>query len=174
MSTEALDARISKKRNVTGITLRVLLFVFTLAATAIGCAWMGTSHSVRFNDYQTEREMGRLPPLPTLANGMNVARAYWENEDVGQTPDDDYTVGEKRTKEVDALWDRAEAAEKDGNLSLDRDLLDEYLKRTEIARDVWFYPSARQLRRNSALDRLDALGSLDRGSNASNVKAYLN
>lgn len=174
MSSEAQDTNISEKRNATRVTLRVLLFVFTLAATAIGCAWMGTSHSVRFDDYQTEREMGRLPPLPTLANGMNDARAYWESEDVGQTPDDDYTVGEKRTKQADALWERAEAAEKDGNLRLDRDLLNEYLKRTEIARDVWFYPSACQIRRNSAIDRLDALSSLDRGSNASNVKAYLN
>lgn len=174
MSSEARDAKIPRKRNATRIALRVLLFVFTLAATAIGCAWMGTSHSVRFNDYQTEREMGRLPPLPTLANGMNDARAYWENEDIGQTPDDDYTVGEKRTKEVDALWERAAAAEKDGNLGLDRELLNEYLKRTEIGRDVWFYPSARQMRRNSAIDRLDALSSLDRGSNASKVKAYLN
>src|SRR6266566_1122538 len=104
MSSEVRDAKISKKRNAARTTLRVLLLVCTLAITALGCAWMGTSHSVRFNDYQTEREMGRLPPLPTLANGMNDARAYWENEDVGQTPDDDYTVGEKRTEEVDAFW----------------------------------------------------------------------
>src|SRR6266480_7641897 len=83
------------------------LSLIAAVATAIGCSWPGTSHSVRFNDYQTEREMGRLPPLPTLANGMNDARAYWENEDVGQTPDDDYTVGEKRTEEVDAFWERA-------------------------------------------------------------------
>src|SRR6267142_4424963 len=142
----------------------VILCGATVTATAIGCAWMGTSHSVRFNDYQTEREMGRLPPLPTLANGMNDARAYWENEDVGQRPDDDYTVGEKRTREVDALWERAEAAEKEGNLRLDRDLLNEYLKRTEISRDLWFYPAGRQQRRNSAVDRLDALSALDRGS----------
>jgi TolA-binding protein len=149
---------------------RVLLCAASVTATAIGCGWIGTSHSVRFNQYQTEREMGRLPPLPTLANGMNDARAYWDN-DSGET--DDYTAGEKRTKEVDALWERAEKAEQDGNLHLDRDLLNEYLKRTEISRDVWFYPAALQRRRNSAIDRLDALSALDRGSNASKVKSYL-
>lgn len=55
-------------------TSRVLVFISALSATALGCGWVGTSHSVRFNDYQTEREMGRLPPLPTLSNGQNDLR----------------------------------------------------------------------------------------------------
>jgi TolA-binding protein len=144
-----------------------------MAATAIGCGWMGTAHSVRFNSYQSEREMGRLPPLPSLANGMNDLRASWDMEDSSQGNDFPYVAGEKRTNEVDALWNRAETAEKDGNLSLDRELLNDYLKRTEIRRDLWFDPTARQARRNSAVDRLDALSSLDRGSNAASVGAYL-
>jgi TolA-binding protein len=174
MSNEVPRASLFESHRTTRTIARVLLFIGGLAATAVGCAWMGTSHSVRFNGYQTEREMGRLPPLPTLANGMNELRAYWGMEDVGQSPDDDYTVGEKRSKEVDALWDRAEAAERDGNLRLDRELLRQYLQRTGIARDVWFNPSSRQQRRNSAIDRLEALSALDRGSSASSVQAYLN
>src|SRR5882762_8429655 len=134
-------------------TVRVLLCAVSVTATAIGCAWMGTSHSVRFNDYQTEREMGRLPPLPTLANGMNMGRAYWDISDE-PTPENEYVASEDPTKQVNALWERAEAAEKDGNLRLDRDLLNEYLKRTEISRDLWFYPANLQQRRNSAIDRL--------------------
>jgi TolA-binding protein len=154
------------------ITPRVLFFMASVAATAIGCGWFGTSHSVRFNEYQTEREMGRLPPLPTMSNGLNDARANWDNES-GES-EDGYALGEKQTKEVDALWERAEKAEQDGNLRLDRDLLREYLARTVIDRDIWFGPTARQQRRNSAFDRLDALSALDRGSSASRIQAYLN
>jgi TolA-binding protein len=142
-----------------------------VAVTAIGCGWFGTSHSVRFNEYQTEREMGRLPPLPTMANGLNEARANWDSET--SEGEDEYTAGEKQTKEVDELWERAEKAEKDGNLRLDRDLLREYIERTVSGRDIWFSPSDRQQRRNSAFDRLDALSALDRGSNTSRVQAYL-
>ncbi len=155
------------------ITPRVLFFMASVAATAIGCGWFGTSHSVRFNEYQTEREMGRLPPLPTMANGLNDARAYWDLDDSAEG-EDSYALGEKRTKEVDALWERAEKAEQDGNLRLDRDLLDEYLKRTYTSRDIWYEPTNRQQRRNSAFDRLDALGALDRGTSAAKLQAYLN
>jgi TolA-binding protein len=134
---------------------------------------MGTSHSVRFNQYQTEREMGRLPPLPTMANGLNEGRANWDLDDSGES-EDVYALAEKRSKDLTALWDRAEAAEKDGNLPLVRDLLNEYLRRTEIMREVWSSGDATQPRRNSAIDRLDALSTLNRGSNESKVKAYLN
>src|SRR5882672_1324145 len=139
-------------RASAGKTLRVLWCAASVTATAIGCGWMGTSHSVRFNDYQTEREMGRLPPLPAMAKGMNMGRAYWDASDE-PTPENEYVASEDPTKQVDALWERAEAAEKDGNLRLDRDLLNEYLKRTEVSRDLWFYPTGRQQRRNSAIDR---------------------
>ena len=147
------------------------LSLIAAVATAIGCAWPGTSHSVRFNAYQTEREMGRLPPLPTMANGMNEAREYWDLE---EEPVEDDSVSVDPGKEVDGLWDRAEAAEKDGNLRLDRELLNDYLKRTEPAREGWTGYTSRQQRRNSARDRLDAMTALDHGSSAFAVKAYLN
>src|ERR1700752_1170954 len=51
-------------RNLT----RALLFIAALAATALGCVWVGTSDSVRFNDSWNYREMQRLPPLPTITD----------------------------------------------------------------------------------------------------------
>lgn len=148
--------------SMSGASLSMLLVLALMiaAVTVFGCSWPGTSHSVRFNDYQTERDMGRLPPLPTMANGLNELRATWDNE-YGEDWDD-YSESEDHSKKVDGLWERAEAAEKDGNLRLDRELLTEYLKRGEG-------PG----RRNSATDRIDALTALDQGSNALAVKAYL-
>ena len=157
--------------NSIQLFITIGLSLIAAVVTAIGCSWPGTSHSVRFNAYQTEREMGRLPPLPTMANGMNEARAYW---DIDEEPVDDDSVYVDHAKEVDGLWDRAEAAEKDGKLRLDRELLSDYLKRTETARDSWTSYTSRQGRRNSARDRLDAMTALDHGSSAFAVKAYLN
>lgn len=150
---------------------RMLLGIVVASATAIGCGWFGTQHSVRFNAYKSEREMGRLPPLPTLADGMNELRASWEmDDDRGQV---DYSRAEASAKEVDNLWDNADAAERDEDLPRVRNLLRQYLERTTIARDLWFEPKDRQVRRNSAIDRLDALGALDRGSRVAPVRAYL-
>jgi TolA-binding protein len=156
------------------IVARVLLCLAGAAGAAIGCGWNGTSHSVRFNAYQGEREMDRLPPLPTLANGMNDLRVTWQDDDPLGVGEDNYTVMENRNKQVDDLWERAEVAERDGNLQLDRELLNEYLKRTEIRRGGgWFGPTVRQQRRNAATDQLNALGALEHGSKASRVVAYL-
>src|SRR5678816_4889914 len=91
-------------RSIIGL----LLFVAALTATGFACAWPGTSHSVRFNDYQTERDLGRLPPLPTLANGTNRLRVYWGMEDPDETYEDDYSDGKKSGTEVDELWARAQ------------------------------------------------------------------
>ena len=169
MKDSAKKSKRFTRRGLVGITAGLFLYVAIVAATAIGCAWMGTSHSVRFNDYQTEREMGRLPPLPTLAHGMNDLRANWEMEDPGGS-DDEYTAAEKRTQEVNAWWDGADAAERDGNLALDRDLLKKYLAGTDVSRDLWLSPRGS---RNSAIDRLDALSALDRGANTAKLRAYL-
>lgn len=152
--------------------MRVVVCAASVTATAIGCGWMGTSHSVRFNAYQSEREMGRLPPLPTMANGLNEVRANWGADDGGDN-EDAYTIAEKRSKDLGDLWDRAATAEKDGNLRLAKDLLNDYLKRTEITREIWSSADAVQSRRNSAIDRLDALNALNRGAQESRVKAYL-
>src|SRR6266567_2856668 len=153
--------RDSSKR--TKIVATLGLSLLAAAVTAIGCAWPGTSHSVRFNSYQTEREMGRLPPLPTMANGMNEKRASWDLESEDQDVDGDYSNSGDGSKRVDSIWERAETAEKDGNLRLDRDLLVEYLK-----------VAVSRVRRNSAIDRLDVLNALDHGSSTPAIRAYLN
>jgi TolA-binding protein len=153
------------------VALTIVLSMLAAAVTVIGCAWSGTSHSVRFNGYQTEREMGRLPPLPTLANGLNEKRRFWDADEVESEAD--YTAAETESEQVNSLWDRATAAEEDGNLRLDRDLLKEYLNRTHPSRDYWAFSDKRQQRRNSAFDRLDVLSALDHGVNASKVKPYL-
>ena len=167
-----MSDNIAKESNcwrVLRIVTALLLGSAIAAATAIACSWPGTSHSVRFNGYQTEREMGRLPPLPTLANGLNGARAYWDDQSEEFGPEDDNSPPD-RSEIVKSLWDRAEAAEKDGNLRLDRELLREYLKNSEITRDLDFEPSGD---RNSAIDRLDALSAFDHGSKPALVSSYL-
>src|SRR2546421_7809430 len=116
--------------------------------------------------------MRRLPPLPTMANGMNERRMAWDSDDE-PPPEDDYEAARNESEQIGALWNRAEAAEKDSNLRLESELLNEYLKRTQIARDYWEESENRQTRRNSASDRLDALAALDHGSNTNAVKAYL-
>lgn len=172
-SAKSAQRKLHVHRLRTGLSTfpKTLLWISVASATAIGCGWFGTAHSVRFNAYQDEREMGRLPPLPTLANGLNELRASWGME--GDASYDTFTQAEARSKEIDALWDSANLAERDGELRADRDLLRQYLERTAIARTVWVEPEDRQVRRNSAMDRLDALNALDRGSSALRVSAYL-
>jgi TolA-binding protein len=154
---------------------RVLLLIAALAATALGCVWIGTFDSVRFHGYQSEREMGRLPPLPNLANGTNTLRAYWGNEDASGdvNPESDYTVSEKQTRAVEEFWKRAELFEKEGKSAEQADRLIEYLRRTSVARHIWFDPADREHRRNAAIDKLDALTALNQGSSPSHVQAYL-
>jgi len=137
---------------------RVLLFIAALAATALGCVWVGTYDSVRFNDRYDYSEMGRLPPLPTL---------------VDETHDDNYEVGEKHSREVDGIWESATVFEKDGKVTEQLNRLLEYLKRTSIARNRWFDPTDREQRRNAGIDKIDALSALNQGSQASRVRAYL-
>src|SRR5262249_33836176 len=147
--------------NGASLLMLIALAVVVSAITVLGCAWPGTSHSVRFNAYQNEREMGRLPPLPTMANGLNELRATWD-EEYDAVDYDDYSNSPDHSKEVDDLWERAETAEEDGDFSLDRELLNEYLKTAEAP-----------ARRNSAVDRLDVLTAIEQGSNPSAVTTYL-
>lgn len=171
MNRQSTEPNLINSKSGVMVSVLVVLAMVAAAVTAIGCAWPGTSHSVRFNGYQTEREMGRLPPLPTMPNGLNEARAAWQDENEVE-PEDAEPV-EDPSEKVNSLWDRAEVAEKDGNLRLDRDLLKQFLSETDVAREYWDSSVNRQARRNAAVDRLNALGTLDHGSNALAVKAYL-
>lgn len=161
-------------RHSTRRPTRALLFITVLAATTLGCVWVGTSDSVRFNGSLSERDMGRLPPLPILNDGTGTRGDDSETEDASENSEDYYAVGEKHSRAVDAFWERAEAFEKEGNLKGAGDRLLEYLKRTNIPRDdIWFNPTNREYRRNGAIDKLDALTALVHGSPASRVQAYL-
>src|SRR6185503_3410212 len=102
---------------------RALVFIGALAATALGCVWLGTSESVLFNDHYSYRDMGRLPPLPTLAEGSNTLRETWENED-------SYPLDEKDSRAVDGFWESAAVFEKDGKTTDERNRLIEYVNRT--------------------------------------------
>ena len=141
----------SSLKIITGVSI----FIAVVTATAFACGWFGTSRSVRFNATESERSMGRLPPLP---NGR------WNYDCV----ECEYTAQEDAADEADAVWNRAEAAEQQGLLGEARTLLQDYLKRSELSD-----PTDSQQRRNSAVDRLDALTALDQGSKPSRVQAYL-
>lgn len=151
---------------------RVLFFIAAVAATALGCMWVGTSDSVRFNDHYSYRDMGRLPPLPTLADGSNTLRASWSVVSESDAADN-YDLREKHSRAVDGFWDRATEFEKEGKTTDERNRLLEYVNRTRIARDLWFSPNDREHRRSSAIDKLDALTALTQGSPLSRVQAYL-
>lgn len=149
---------------------RALLLIVTLAATALGCVWLGTYDSVRFNDSEDYTDMGRLPPLPIFADATNAWGATLLDEN---TAEDNYTRGERRSRAVDEFWEGVADLEKKGKTTEARNRLIEYLNRTHHARNVWFNPVDREHRRNGAIDKLDALTALGQGSPASRVQAYL-
>lgn len=97
--------------------MRVAICILAATATAIGCGWFGPENSIRFNGFKTERQMGRLPPLPTLANGKTEASQSqsYQDETDGDS-ESDYQALKRRTGEVDALWEQAEAAQMNGAL----------------------------------------------------------
>src|SRR6185369_8427119 len=150
--------------------IRAVLFIAALAATAVGCMWVETADSVRFNGFQNYREMGRLPPLPTPADATNTLRAAWGDE---QSASDNYTLSDKQSRAIDELWESAMTFEKEGNLAGEQTRLREYLQRTTISRNAWLNPDDRERRRNIATDKLDALTALNQDSSRSHVQAYL-
>lgn len=146
-----------------------LLSIATLTATAFACGWMGTTDSVRFDGYQSERDMGRLPPLPGLEDAVDSNRVAQELDRF----DYDYTEEQTKSKAIDVLWDNAQFAGKEGKVGEVRSLLREYLERTTTESFMYYYPTDEQERRNSAIDSLDALSALDHGSKSSRAHAYL-
>ncbi|HYH87531.1 MAG TPA: tetratricopeptide repeat protein [Pyrinomonadaceae bacterium] len=125
------------------------------AGVVLGCGWDGYERSVRFNFYGSDRERQRLPPLPFKLSG-DTAREPNADDDVS------YREAERREVEADALWEQAAKAVERGQLERARSLLREYIERGDDTE-----------RMNSAADHLDALASLDRGSPAAHVRAYL-
>src|ERR1044072_2492034 len=153
-------------RNLT----RALLLMAALAATALGCMWVETADSVRFNSFQNYREMGRLLPLPTLGDARNTLRSTWMDEESAY---ENYTLSDRHSLAISELWKSAMAFEKEGEITGEQTQLREYLSRTSIAHNAWLAPDDREHRRNVAFDKLDALSALNQGSSRSNVQAYL-
>lgn len=141
-----------------------------IAVTVLGCGWdVGTEHSVRFNPYRSEKEFGRLPPLPKYECGKANKLFTWED---GR--EDAWKQEEDETKQIDKLWDSAEKYQEDGRFHELRRCLRDYLERTEAQRySRWSSPKEVQKRRNSAIDRLDALGEIDHGASEAEVAEYL-
>lgn len=144
--------------------------LLAIAATVLACGWdSGSDHSVRFNPYCTEKEFGRLPSLPYRRERQN--KLFSCDRDVEYYSDDDDS---KNAEQTDKLWDKASQAESDRQLGDARRLLHEYLSRTQTQRYArWYSPRDVQKRRNTAFDKLDALGELDRGASQSAVRSYL-
>jgi outer membrane protein assembly factor BamD (BamD/ComL family) len=143
-----------------------------IAATALGCAYeAGSEHSVRFNPYRTEKEFGRLPPLPKYTVAEANRLFSWDrNVDGG----DVYEEYDNQTKGIDKLWDEAVESEFTGQLVEARRLLQQYLDRTQPQRcSRWLDPAHLQERRNTATDKLDALSEIEHGASNAAVKEYL-
>jgi outer membrane protein assembly factor BamD (BamD/ComL family) len=154
-------------------TSKIITFLFgaacivtPVAATVLACGWPGTDHSVRFNDYRSEKEFGRLPPLPRYTD---------DEERKSRLPEDqyDYERAEKDRKQIEALWSEALSADERGDFLTERKALLDYLERTKSLGFRWNGGQDVQRLRNSAIDMLDAITALDQGSPAEAVQAYL-
>lgn len=147
------------RRRLSALGL-LLLALAVCAGAAWGCGWSGFSNSVRFG-LHSEGWRTSLPPLPT------AAKAEAKEEDDGQTY-------EARLSETNKLWDDAGTAAAAGELEKARRLLDTYVERTAGGMcEGWMGRVECRDRRNSALDRLNALASLYRGARADAVHSYL-
>jgi outer membrane protein assembly factor BamD (BamD/ComL family) len=157
MSLESGGRRVRRAR-------AFVLFVLALAASAgaaWGCGWGGFDNSVRFG-VNSEVWRTRLPPLPT-------------DSGVAADVDEEVVSYHQRAADTDALWDDAGEAVASGDLGEARRLLKLYVGRTAAPAcdEGWSVPADCRARRNSALDRLDALAALERGSSHAAVRSYL-
>ncbi len=166
------DANSQQPLSNTAFAACALLLICAVAvSTAIGCGWsFATEHSVRFTGYSTKSEFTRLPPLPVKPDARRkalVASQALEEEA-------EYEAGERREAELDDLWVRAGNAEQQRNYTLSARLLREYLQQSAAEYDGgWWDVAPLQLRRNSAVDRLDALMALGQGAKPAALSAYL-
>jgi len=140
---------------------------------AFACGWMRTDHSIRFSGYRSGRELGRLPFI--IGKSPSESAKNRQIQEALNTNDDPYEAAEKRTKELDSIWQQAGGARIRGDLNEVKVKLKDYLDQTGPEQDFEGYePIRRQDHRNSAIDQLDALTALDQGSLSSDVLCYLN
>lgn len=151
----------------------VWTFVVFLAGSAIvlACSWSFTSdHSVRFNSYRTGRGFYRLDPLPIVYDA-NAKKELTANQVTGE--DEEPTILEPihQAESNDKIVASVHEAISESRLDVADRLLRKLLEDTEY-RSIDEDP-ARQERRNSAFDMLDALKERRRGVSAVEIKAYL-
>jgi outer membrane protein assembly factor BamD (BamD/ComL family) len=117
---------------------------------------------VRFSDDKSSAaDFARLPPAGLEAGGYRQPRCEGDYDD-GAGGD------------VDELWDSVLDAESQGDFTTLRARLGAYLRVSAVPTwGPYDEPRDLQARRNSALDQLDALSALDRGSPPDAVRAYL-
>lgn len=165
-------ARRARRLRRLSIASRVALGVVAATATVIGCGWSGPSESVRFSGYgmSDERSYDRLPPLSLKTEPP-------KRIDYGS---DDYINADgaerRRETELDALWGKAVGrGATRAELEQARRELRDFLRASELERDgSWLQGSlSTQEKRNTAIDLLDALAALDRGTPPESVHAYL-
>ncbi|MBS1807774.1 MAG: outer membrane protein assembly factor BamD [Acidobacteria bacterium] len=157
--------------------LRLLVVPLTASVT-LACIWsLYTDHSVRFNSFRKGRGFYRLPPLPIMYDRKTGQEIYYNTMDASSDFETkEYTVKEPGPPNpfqpnADELWEQARTAQQLGKLNQVQSLLQQYVKATAIR--PLENESEQQLRRNSAVDRLDALSALRQGSSAAVVTAYL-
>ena len=150
--------------------LRLTFCLTLIAATVIGCGWTLSEHSVRFGCLHGLGEFGRLPPLPVNASGAGrkqpVKRKAETEENLSLETATHYA------NSIKELWLQASEAEKNGNLAQARQLLNEYLERSN-SEDTSDNPGHWQEWRNSAIDQLDAMTAFNQGARLTDLKAYL-
>ncbi len=152
----------------------LLLAGATAGVTAIGCGWSFINeHSVRFSGYTTG-EFTRLPPLPINSNARPNTRRKELPAARHDGDEEEYEAQKKREEERNEIWAQAGEAEDKSDFAQTGRLLREYLQRVSAENDFLPYGAEeRQLRRNSAIDRLDALTALGQGARPTALAAYL-
>lgn len=136
--------------------------------TVLGCGWTGTDHSVRFNTYRSAEGFGRLPRLAFYDRSERNELFSWRDAWY------DYEMEERRARELDRLWNEALGSQRAGDLATGRSMLSQYLRASSSYRYAgWPRRDDLQSRRNSAVDRLDALAALNHGSGEETVRLYL-
>src|SRR5215204_5052325 len=160
------------------ISLRSLVLIIAGSATAFACGWSYlTEDSVRFNDSRSGRSFYRLPPLPIMYDSK-TGREITANEveDVLYPSEDANNETDSAKNELDAdtaarIWVEARAAIEASDLPKARVLLHKYLAISH--QPVLDEEGQSQMFRNSAVDMLDALSSVENGARAGSVAAYL-
>lgn len=149
------------------ILLPLTLSFLVISATALGCAWYSTDHSVHFNDGRTLEQFGFLPPLPKkYESENNIKTRPWYYQDDGEYDSKSDTYITKSDKQLKEFWDNEIGLTNNSSLDKKAKHLEYFLEQTK--RDTKKYTNYR----NTAIDLLDVLSALKQGSSEETVRVY--